>query len=191
MFKSFFPDSNWFWLSVLIWAAICIFGWYQFSADLGAFLGLDLANEKIVIGLGHFVTDSFHLFYLYYAICIGIFAAFWFSYKPSKWLWWSIIGSAFILFSTYYSVQVSVAINNWRRPFFDAIQEALNPDSKASITATQLYDLLLIFAEIAFVYIFMYVVTKFIVSHFIFRWRTAMNDYYTSKWGELRQIEGA
>lgn len=191
MFKSFFPDSNWFWLSVLIWAAICIFGWYQFSADLGAFLGLDLANEKTVIGLGHFVTDSFRLFYLYYAICIGIFAAFWFSYRPGKWLWWSIIGSAFILFSTYYSVQVSVAINNWRRPFFDAIQEALNPDSKASITATQLYDLLLIFAEIAFVYIFMYVVTKFIVSHFIFRWRTAMNDYYTSKWSELRHIEGA
>lgn len=191
MFKSFFPDSNWFWLSVIGWSAICIFGWYQFNNDIGIFFGLNLANEKTVIGLGHFVTDSFRLFYLYYAVCVGLFAAFWFSYKPNKWLWWSIAGSAFILFSTYYSVQVSVAINNWRRPFFNAIQSALTPNSADKISAGQLYELMLTFAEIAFIAIVVFVITRFFVSHYVFRWRSAMNDYYTGKWTQLRNIEGA
>jgi len=191
MFKSFFPDSRWFWPSFLLWAILCIFVWYQFNTDIGTLFGLDLNDSEPVIGLGHFTTDSFKLFYIYYAVSVAIFATAWFYLKPNKWLWWSIIGSALILFSTYYSVQVAVAINNWRRPFFDAVQQALNPDATVKVTATQLYDLTLIFAEIAFVYIFVYVITKFFVSHYIFRWRTAMNDYYTSHWGELRHIEGA
>jgi peptide/bleomycin uptake transporter len=32
---------------------------------------------------------------------------------------------------------------------------------------------------------------SFLVSHYIFRWRTAMNDYYVSHWPRLRTIEGA
>lgn len=35
------------------------------------------------------------------------------------------------------------------------------------------------------------VVTRFFVSHYIFRWRTAMNDYFTAHWSELRAVEGA
>ncbi|HSH71590.1 MAG TPA: peptide antibiotic transporter SbmA [Methylophilaceae bacterium] len=188
MFKSFFPDSRWFWLSVIVWSAICCAGWYEFDVRLGTLFGLNVAEEP-VIGLGHFVSDSFLLFYAYYALCVGLFALFWFKFKPSRWQWWSIVGSAFILFSTYYSVQVSVAINNWRRPFFDAVQGALSPNAK--VTTQQLYDLLIIFAEIAFIAIVVYVITRFVVSHYIFRWRTAMNDYYTAQWAQLRHIEGA
>ena len=29
------------------------------------------------------------------------------------------------------------------------------------------------------------------VSHYIFRWRTAMNDFYIANWPQLRTIEGA
>ena len=54
-----------------------------------------------------------------------------------------------------------------------------------------LFDLIIIFAEIAFLAIFVYVVTRFFVSHYIFRWRTAMNSYYTSQWKQVRHIEGA
>lgn len=189
MFKSFFPDSRWFWLSVLVWAAICIGVWYEFNTDIGAWFGLTVEEKEPVIGLGHFVTDSFKLFYGYYAVAIGLFAAVWYTLKPHRWLNWSVLGTAFILFSTYYSVQVSVAINNWRRPFFDAVQNALSKDS--TVTSGQLYELMLIFAEIAFLAIFIYVVTRFFVSHYIFRWRTAMNDYYTANWSQLRNIEGA
>jgi peptide/bleomycin uptake transporter len=33
--------------------------------------------------------------------------------------------------------------------------------------------------------------TDFFTSHYIFRWRAAMNDFYMSKWEKLRHIEGA
>lgn len=189
MFNSFFPDSRWFWPSVLLWSIICCAVWLMFNVPMGHLLGLQAVDSAPVIGLGHFVTESFLLFYVYYAVCVALFAAFWFTLKPNRWQWWSIIGSAVILFSTYYSVQVSVAINNWRRPFFDAVQAALSP--KSTVTTDQLYALMLQFAEIAFVAVVVYVLTKFLVSHYIFRWRTAMNDYYISQWPNVRGIEGA
>ncbi len=205
MFKSFFPNPKLFFLSVVAYSAVCSFIWYGFNDQIGALLGFDLSPQEPVIGLGHFATDSFLLFYLYYFTCTALFALFWFRVARHPWQWWSIVGSALILFSTYYSVQVSVAINNWRRPFFDLVQNALGGsaaqggDSIESVASEetintvsgQLFDLILIFAEIAFLAIFVFVITRFFVSHFIFRWRTAMNDYYTSKWEEVRSIEGA
>jgi peptide/bleomycin uptake transporter len=205
MFKSFFPNPRLFFFSVVIYAAICSFVWYGFNDQIGAFLGFDLSSSEPVIGLGHFVTDSFLLFYLYYFVCTALFATFWFKLENHPWQWWSIIGSSFILFSTYYSVQVSVAINNWRRPFFDLVQDALKgstsqpadaetavvPEETVSSISDELFDLIVIFAEIAFLAIFVYVITRFFVSHYIFRWRTAMNDYYTAQWEQVRHIEGA
>ena len=41
------------------------------------------------------------------------------------------------------------------------------------------------------IYIFVAVFNAFLVSHYIFRWRTAMNDYYVVNWQKLRLIEGA
>ena len=205
MFKSFFPNPRLFFLSVVVYSGICSFIWYSYNEQIGEFLGFDLAPAAPVIGLGHFITDSFLLFYLYYFTCGALFAAFWFRVARHPWQWWSIVGSTLILFSTYFSVQVSVAINNWRRPFFDLVQNALGGSaskgadeievtkSEESISAvsTDLYDLILIFAEIAFLAIFVFVITRFFVSHFIFRWRTAMNDYYTAQWETVRNIEGA
>ncbi len=209
MFKSFFPNPKWFFLSVIVWSATCIFVWYVFNEQIGNFFGLNLEPAKPAIGLGHFVTDSFLLFYGYYIICVGLFSALWFRISPHPWQWWSIVGSAFILFSTYYSVQVSVAINNWRRPFFDLVQQALGTpvgtpgsDSSGEVVSKhsteviasntqQLLELITIFAEIAFIAIVVGVATRFFVSHFVFRWRTAMNDYYVAKWERVRHIEGA
>lgn len=189
MFKSFFPSPKWFFLSVILWTAISSLIWYSFNTDIGNFFGLETQQAEPTIGLGHFATDSFILFYGFFMVSVGLFAAFWFNVAKHKWQWWSIIGSAVILFSTYFSVQVSVAINNWRRPFFDGVQNALAENS--TVTSAQLYDLIMIFAEIAFLAIFVFVVTRFLVSHYIFRWRTAMNDYYTEQWANVRHIEGA
>jgi len=36
-----------------------------------------------------------------------------------------VLGTAPIVFNTYFSVQVSVAINAWYGPFYDLIQQAL------------------------------------------------------------------
>ena len=41
------------------------------------------------------------------------------------------------------------------------------------------------------VYIITAVLTAFITSHYVFRWRTAMNDFYVAHWQRLRHIEGA
>ncbi len=62
---------------------------------------------------------------------------------------------------------------------------------QSTTTAGELYGFVFDFAAIAFVYIIVYVLTRFFVSHWIFRWRTAMNDYYMAHWGVLRRIEGA
>jgi peptide/bleomycin uptake transporter len=202
MFKSFFPNPKLFFSSLVIYAAICSAIWYGFNQQIGQLFGFDLSDSTPVIGLGHFVTDSFLLFYFYYFVCTACFAMAWFKIANHRWQWWSIVGSAFILFSTYFSVQVSVAINNWRRPFFDLVQQALmtpgtdaadndrSAESIASISS-ELLDLILIFAEVAFLAIFLFVATRFFVSHFIFRWRTAMNEYYTAQWKQVRHIEGA
>lgn len=202
MFKSFFPNPKIFFISVLIFSGLTCAVWYGYNEQMAALFGLDITDAEPVIGLKHFVTDSFILFYGYYFVCTALFAVAWFKMSPHKWQWWSIIGSSTILFSTYFSVQVAVAINNWRRPFFDLIQSLLKPvgsdapieavNAQATSTATgQLFDLLIVFGEIAFLAIFIFVATRFLVSHYIFRWRTAMNDYYTAHWLKLRKVEGA
>lgn len=202
MFKSFFPNPKIFFISVLIFSGLTCAVWYGYNEQMAALFALDITDAEPVIGLKHFVTDSFILFYGYYFVCTALFAVAWFKMSPHKWQWWSIIGSSTILFSTYFSVQVAVAINNWRRPFFDLIQSLLKPvgsdapieavNAQATSTATgQLFDLLIVFGEIAFLAIFIFVATRFLVSHYIFRWRTAMNDYYTAHWLKLRKVEGA
>jgi peptide/bleomycin uptake transporter len=191
VFLSFFPQPKLFFISVVLWTAVAVAIWYTVGTDIGTALGfpIEAADAEPIIGLGHFTTGSFMWFYVYYTVFTAAFAIFWFRFSPHPWQWWSIVGSALILFSTYYSVQVSVAINNWRRPFFDAVQNALSKES--TTTAPQLYSLIGDFAAIAFVWIIVFVATRFFVSHYIFRWRTAMNDYYMSRWTEVRHIEGA
>ena len=190
MFHSFFPKPKLFFISLIAWCAVAIFVWYGVGDKLGSFLGFSLTPDaKPVIGLGHFLTADFLWFYTFYLAVTLIFALFWIWYSPHKWQMWSIFGSALILFSTYYSVQVSVAINNWRRPFFDTVQNALS--GKSTSTAEDLYALIFIFFKLALVWLCVWVLTKFFVSHFVFRWRTAMNDYYVSRWPQVRHIEGA
>ncbi len=191
MFRSFFPKPAMFFPSAVVFAALAIAFWYWAGEQIGVRLGVppEAADAEPVLGLGYFVTPQFLLFYVYYAACSAAFAWAWYRFSPHPWQVWSIGGSMLILFSTYFSVQVSVALNNWRRPFFDAVQNALS--GKSTTTPAELYALLLIFAQIAMVWMFVYVCTKFFVSHYIFRWRTAMNAYYMARWPEVRHIEGA
>jgi len=202
MFNSFFPNPKIFFISLVIYAIFAIGMWYSFNIEIAQIIDLDISEKDPIIGLGFFVTNQFLLFYGYYFSCVALFTLFWFRVSPHKWQRWSIIGSSIILFSTYFSVQVSVAINNWRRPFFDLVQSLMKPTGEnptsnvvtaeqAAKASGQLFDLIIVFSEIAFLAIFIFVATRFLVSHYIFRWRTAMNDYYTAHWKELRHVEGA
>ncbi|TYC48648.1 peptide antibiotic transporter SbmA [Rhodobacterales bacterium] len=191
MFQSFFPKPKLFFSSAAIWALAAIVFWYSFAEDLSGQLGFGGQPEgDPPIGLGFFVTPGFLWFYVYYAICTGLFGGFWWFYsRDHRWQLWSIWGSALIIFMTYYNVQVSVAINNWRRPFGDLLQFALQGEE--GITVWDFYSLMILFAEIVSIWVLMYIMTRFFVSHYIFRWRTAMNDYYVAKWENVRHIEGA
>lgn len=159
------------------------------ASSWGNFIGLpqqEGANQ--VANLSFFYTNDIIWYYIYYALCVAAFTAFWFKMAPHKWQWWSVLGSAFIIFSVGYSVQVSVALNNWRGPFFDKVNQAIN---EKNLPASELYWGLVDFALIAFVFIAVLVMVRFFTSHYLFRWRKAMTEYYQDNWGRLRHIEGA
>ena len=191
MFKSFFPQPKLFFLSALIWTVVAMIAWYAGAGSWGALIGLGSTPEDAdpTIGLGHFTTPEFLWFYIYYIAFTAAFYLYWRWRANHPWQLWSILGSAVILFTTYFGVQISVAVNNWRRPFFDGVQEALTEGS--TVTQADLFGLILIFAQLAFMAIFIGVGARFFTSHYVFRWRTAMNDYYMARWKQVRHIEGA
>jgi peptide/bleomycin uptake transporter len=191
VFQSFFPKPGRFFSSAILWTAIAAAIWYGGGDQWGQYVGLGVpsAADANVVGIGYFVTPTFLWFTAYYTVSVGIFGLFWRLVSSNPWQLWSVFGSAVIIFTTFFDVEVSVAINNWRRPFFDDVQNALS--GKALVTAVDLYVLILQFAEIALCAMFLFVVTRFLVSHWIFRWRTAMNSFYMTHWQKLRTTEGA
>jgi peptide/bleomycin uptake transporter len=106
-----------------------------------------------------------------------------------KWMPWSILGTALILFATWYRVQLDVKINEWFGTFYDLVQTALS--KPGSITLGAYWDQLGTFISIAMVYVTVAVLLDFFIKHYVFRWRQAMNDYYMQFWQKLRVIEGA
>lgn len=191
MFVSFFPQPRLFFISAIVWSLFAVLFWFLGGEQLGSIFGLPpaLAGAPPVLGVPVFWTKPFVWFYLYYGFFVGSFYLFWRTLAPHPWMNWSILGSALILFSTYLSVQLYVAMNNWRGPFFDLFQNALTtPDS---VSAGELYSLIWIWAGIGMSGMMLFAITRFFVSHWIFRWRTAMNDYYMDYWAKLRHIEGA
>jgi peptide/bleomycin uptake transporter len=191
MFASFFPRPKLLLISFLIWAGLMAVLWHTVAAGVAGVIGLAFpaADAAPIIGIGFFFSNDFLALYLFYVLATVTFAGFWFWFSPHKWQMWSILGSALILFSNYLLVQVAVALNHWRGPFFDKVQYALSGEEVT--TAAELYVLFFIFAEIAFLAVAIFTLVRFFVSHYIFRWRNAMNDYYLSHWKKLRDVEGA
>jgi peptide/bleomycin uptake transporter len=106
-----------------------------------------------------------------------------------QWMKWSIIGSTIIMAVTWYKVQLDVKINEWFGGFYDMLQKALATPN--AVTFEEFFAECLTFAEIAALYIAIAVMLEFFVRHYVFRWRTAMTDYYSSHWHRIRHIEGA
>jgi peptide/bleomycin uptake transporter len=183
MFVSFFPRPKLFFLSVIVWTALAMAVWYGFAGDL---IGSSTPGG---VGVALFWSPRSLWFDLYFALSVAIFAGAWMWFAPHPWAPWSIIGSALILFTTYFQVQVNVAINSWFGPFYDMIQAALS--KTRPVTLEEFYGQLLTFVSIALVAVVVGVMTRFFASHYIFRWRTAMNEFYITHWPRLRTIEGA
>lgn len=110
-------------------------------------------------------------------------------YRSRRWLAWAFPGAAVILFATWYKVELDVRINDWFGSFYNLIQKALSQPS--AITIADYMEQLTTFGYIAGLYVTVAVFTDFFIKHYVFRWRTAMTEYYAVHWHAVRAIEGA
>ena len=106
-----------------------------------------------------------------------------------KWLMWSWLGSFVILSSLWIQVKIDVKINEWFGEFYDMIQKALAKPN--AITLSEYWESLFSFISLAGLYVAVYVIISFFTSHYLFRWRTAMVEWYHSVYDDARKIEGA
>ena len=110
-------------------------------------------------------------------------------FKLKEWFIWAWGGSATILISLWLQVQIDVKINEWFGTFYDMIQKALGEPN--SITIEEYWGGLLSFITLAAIYVGIAVLVSFFTAHFLFRWRTAMVEWYHSVYNYARTIEGA
>jgi len=110
-------------------------------------------------------------------------------FNSRKWFLWAWIGSFVILSSLWVQVKIDVEINEWFGQFYDMIQKALSAPN--SITIDEYWASLASFITLAGMYIALYVAISFFTAHFLFRWRTAMVEWYHSVYDKARKIEGA
>ena len=110
-------------------------------------------------------------------------------FKLKKWLVWSWLGSLIILTSLWVQVKIDVKINEWFGVFYDMIQKALATPN--AITIDEYWASLASFITLAGMYIALYVAISFFTAHYLFRWRTAMVEWYHSVYNKAGKIEGA
>ena len=110
-------------------------------------------------------------------------------FTQKSWFLWSWIGSFTILLTLWIQVKIDVKINEWFGQFYDMIQKALSAPN--AITIDEYWSSLLSFGYLAAIYIAVMVVVRFFTAHYLFRWRTAMVEWYHSVYDKARKIEGA
>lgn len=195
MFSSFFPNPKIFFPAAVLWTALTMALWYGVARDLGPSLSLgglvgfpyppaDANGAAIAVETARNIW-----LYQYMIVTGGVFVGLVGWLLPQRWFWWSAGVSAVLIFFIWFRVQLDVMLNNWFGVFYNMIQQALG--KPGVVTQEQFFGQLGAFAGIALVAITTSVLTNFVTSHYVFRWRTAMNDHYVANWQRLRHIEGA
>ncbi len=191
MFHSFFPKPKVFFLSAVLWAALCMSIWFLGLSDWQSALEFfkGLAPVAVEGERPPFITAERLWVYLYIMLSgIGFFLL-WMRFSNHRWRLWSVGGSTLIVLWTYYEVQISVFSNDWFGGFFDTIQKAISEPNTIPLEDF-LGQIWLIITVWGFRIVSL-VLLGFFTSHYVFRWRTAMNDYYMRHWSKLREVEGA
>ena len=127
--------------------------------------------------------------YEYIILITVLFCVFWYFYKRNEWYWWSVAGSSGILLVIYFNVQVDAFINDWSGTFFNMVQTALS--QPGSVDPGEYYTQVLLIFAVLLPNILVLVLLAFYTSHYVFRWRKAMNNFYMSYWPTIRTTEGA
>ena len=110
-------------------------------------------------------------------------------FTEKKWSLWAWLGSALILSSLWIQVEIDVKINEWFGQFYDMIQTALATPN--AITIGEYWASLGTFIYLAMIYVAIAVLVSYFTAHYLFRWRTAMVEWYHSVYDKARTIEGA
>lgn len=110
-------------------------------------------------------------------------------FSDRKWILWAWFGSALILASLWVQVKIDVEINNWFGEFYDMIQKALATPN--AITIEEYWASLFSFIYLAGIYVAIAVVVSYFTSHYLFRWRASMVEWYHAVYDKARAIEGA
>ena len=110
-------------------------------------------------------------------------------FTNKKWFLWSWLGSMIILGSLWVQVNIDVKINEWFGVFYDMIQKALATPN--AVTIEEYFASLFSFITLAGIYVGLYVIISYFTAHYLFRWRTAMVEWYHSVYEKARTIEGA
>ncbi|MDC9824464.1 SbmA/BacA-like family transporter [Devosia sp. ZB163] len=127
--------------------------------------------------------------YQYILMVAALFCVFWYFYKRNDWYWWSVVASTAILLCIYAQVQVDAWINDWQGAFFNVLQKALS--QPGSVTPEEFWPYVVTIIAVTVPNILFLIVLSFFTSHYVFRWRKAMNSYYMAYWQNIRTTEGA
>ena len=195
MFFSFFPNPKIFFPALVLWTALAMALWYGLARDLGPQLSIgglmgfsyppaDANGSSIPVQIAR---DIWLYQYMIASGALFVVLVGWL--LPHRWFWWSVGVSAALIFFLWFRVELDVMLNNFFGGFYNMLQQALA--KPGAVTQEQFFGQLATFGWIALIAVSSSVLTAFATSHFIFRWRTAMNDYYAANWQRLRHIEGA
>ena len=195
MLRSFFPVPKLFFGSAVIWTAIAFVIWFTIGDSLQntlnlADLFLDRAPETPEPGkkVPFFHADRVWT-YQYIIMFAALFCVFWAFFNRNIWYWWSVAGSAALIVSTYFNVQLSLFINDWYGSFYDLIQRSVtNPNT---VELSEYYGEMSTLAYVLVPFIVFLVIVDYFTSHYLFRWRTALNNFYMENWEVVRHVEGA
>jgi peptide/bleomycin uptake transporter len=194
LFHSFFPRPRLLLVSAVAWLTLALTIWFVYGDSLAASIGLPQASSEAqpVIGLGYFISNNNLWFYIYFISALALFCLYWHYFAGAHpWKLWSIWGSSFGVFFTYFSVDISVAMTYWRGPHYNLLVKALSHPNQVTVSQWEIFESCLVFFELASIYIIFAVFYSFFISHYLFRWRTAMTDFYYSNWQRVRTLEGA
>ncbi|WP_423067606.1 SbmA/BacA-like family transporter [Devosia sp. CN2-171] len=127
--------------------------------------------------------------YQYILMVAVLFCVFWYFYKRNDWYWWSVVSTTAILLAIYAQVQVDAWVNDWQGEFFNVLQQALS--QPGSVTPEVFWPYVVTIIAVTVPNILFLVMLAFFTSHYVFRWRKAMNSYYMAYWQNIRMTEGA
>ncbi len=212
MFRSFFPEPRLFFPSAVLFMLAATLLFFVAGAPLRSAISLDrffapaictpvdaaaapadaaaaAPAANCVAEDPNFLTGEKLWEYQFVLMTALAFCVFWAFYRRNAWYWWSVVGSTAILLAIYFNVQIDAFVNDWSGTFFNMVQQALSEPK--SVAPETFYGQVFVLFAVLLPNIIALVILAFFTSHYVFRWRKAMNGYYMAHWQSIRTIEGA